>query len=164
MRSHVAALLAGLSGVLAVGCLLVWASPSRAWELDDGPWVYYPLGNRPGVGVGISAWITAAAWFIAAGITVGLLSSSRVSRSWFVMVLLGVPLFVGGTLFGFLESFLWEPQWPTVPFQDYYMAHYGTVLPVGLVVALGGAVMGLVLTRAILGRFRAKALGRLQIA
>src|SRR5207302_5448402 len=70
--------------LLGAGCLLVWASPSRSWDAR-GPWVYYPLGNQSGVGLGISAWTTTAAWFIGFGTLAGLLSSIRVSRAWFAI-------------------------------------------------------------------------------
>jgi hypothetical protein len=155
MRSHVVAWLAGLSGVLAASCLLVWASPSRLWGGDAGPWVYYPLGDKGlGVGVGISGWIVAAAWFVALGILVGLLSSVRVSRAWFAMALL-VPVYICGALFGFLVSFLGEPPPVTHPslWLHPYTGSHAYAIPLELAVSGVAAFCGLILTRSMLGRF-----------
>jgi hypothetical protein len=140
--------------LLAAGCLLVWASPSRAWD-GRGPWVYYPLGDKGlGVGVGISAWIVAAAWFLALGILFGLLSSVRVSRAWFAMAL-AVPVYICGALFGFLESFLWEPPL-THPFLGPHIGSHAYVLPLELAVSGVAAFCGLILTREMLDRFERK--------
>src|SRR5207302_5645877 len=129
-----------IATLLGAGCLLVWASPSRSWDAR-GPWVYYPLGNQSGVGLGISAWTTTAAWFVGFGTLAGLLASIRVSRAWFAIALVVLPVFLYGTLFGFLESFIWEPQSAPNAFPP-FLEHFGTtpyrgvanVLPLGLAV------------------------------
>ena len=150
--------------LLGAGCLLVWASSSRAWTAR-GPWVYYPLGNPSGGGLGISAWTTTAAWFMAFGILVALLSSIRVSRAWFAIALVGLPVFLYGTLFGFLESFIWEPQSAPSAFPPFVEHPLNTpyqvvpgVLPLGLGVGMGAVLVGLIGARAMLGRFESRQL------
>jgi hypothetical protein len=110
--------------------------------------------------MGVSAWITAALWFTALGVSVGLLSSIRISRIWYALALLGPPIFLYGTLFGFLESFLWEPQeTPHVrpdgfegPLLGPTLGQTGNLLPLGLAVAVVATVCGVILVRLMLRR------------
>jgi hypothetical protein len=59
-----------------------------------------------------------------------------------------------GTLFGFVESFLWEPMWPPY-FPNHMQGYVGSpnVLLLGFAVAVGGAISGVIGTRAMLDRF-----------
>src|SRR5436190_6585074 len=145
-------LLFAASLLLAAACLFVWGSPTRFWD-GRGPWVYYPFGSDArGTGFGISAWILAGAWFIALGTWAGLLSWMRVSRAWFAIALVGIPLFMYGTLFAFLESF-WNFQTPCGPLGACPIAAHPIFLPLGLAVGMAAALAAVIGTRTLLDRF-----------